>query len=212
MHDKYLIYLIQTKRDAEAYAELYDRYVTGVFRFVSFKVNSAEEAEDITSEAFLRTWHYLLERRDVVNFTGLVYRIARNLVIDHYRSRKQNISFDEAIETEDEGVQLASDDGEQMRLIDTGIEAHELLEVMKQMKTDYRDVLLLRYLEELAVSEIAEIIGKSQVHVRVLIHRATKTLQQLLHEPKRPDTTDGATQERIEPRESAAGVGSKNAQ
>ncbi len=213
LHDKYLIYRIQTKRDAQAYAELYDKYVAGVFRFVSFKVASAEEAEDITSEAFLRTWHYLLERHDVINFTGLVYRIARNLVIDHYRSRKLDTSFDEAIEVENEGGdQLASDEGEQIRLIDTAMEASDLLNIIQQMKTNYRDVLLLRYLEELSVSEIAEIIGKTQVHVRVLIHRATKTLQQLLHELKRPSTTHGTTQEFGASHEPAAGVDVTDAQ
>lgn len=214
MHDKYLIYRVQTKRDAQAYAELYDTYVAGVFRFVAYKVGSREEAEDITSEAFLRTWHYLLERRDVVSFTGLVYRIARNLVIDHYRSRKQHVSFDEAIEVEiEDGAELVSDAGEQIRLIDTAVEAHDVLEVLKKMKADYRDVMLLRYVDDLSVSEIAEILNKSHVHVRVLLHRATKLLQQLLsehtsqsHEPERVHTTDENTQGRIAPDESASGV------
>ncbi len=181
LQEKVLLYRIQTKRDATAYAELYDAHVAGVFRFISYKVNGREEAEDLTSEVFLRTWHYLLESRDVVSFPSLVYRIARNLVIDHYRSRKMHISLDEAIESDDgENTIGWSDDGQQMLLVDMKMEAAEVMAAMKQMKADYREVLMLRYIEELSVSEIAEIIGKTQVHVRVLLHRATKTLAGLL--------------------------------
>lgn len=207
LRNKYLIYRVQTKRDAQAYAELYDTYAAGVFRFVAYKVESREQAEDITSEAFLRTWHYLQERRDVVSFTGLVYRIARNLVIDHYRSRKQHLSFDEAIEVDvEESEPVASDEGEQIRLIDMAVEAHDVLETLKKMKTDYRDVMLLRYVEDLSVGEIAEIVSKSRVHVRVLLHRATKELQQLLHEPESVCTTHADTQERKASDESAPRV------
>lgn len=185
LREKYLLYRIQTKRDATAYGELYDGHVAGVFRFISFRVGSKEEAEDITSEVFLRTWHYLLERRDVVSFPSLVYRIARNMVIDHYRRRKTHISLDEAIESDDELSEsnAGTDDGEQIRLIDVGIEADKVLEAMKQMKADYREVLMLKYIEEMSVSEISEVINKSQVHVRVLLHRATKTLGALLSPP-----------------------------
>ncbi len=179
LRDKYLLYRIQSKRDAEAYAELYDRYVAAIYRFISFKVNSKEEAQDLTSETFLRAWHYLLESHDVGSFSSLIYRIARNLVIDHYRSRRHTVSLDEQIETDDEGG-VTSDAGQQISLLDTTIEAHAVIEAMKQMKEEHRDILTLRYIEELSTFEIAEIIGKSSVHVRVLLHRATKILKTLL--------------------------------
>jgi RNA polymerase sigma-70 factor (ECF subfamily) len=51
---------------------------------------------------------------------------------------------------------------------------------MKLMKEEYRDILMLRYIEELSTGEIAEIVNKSHVHVRVLLHRATNTLKALL--------------------------------
>ncbi|MCX6780792.1 MAG: RNA polymerase sigma factor [Candidatus Magasanikbacteria bacterium] len=180
LRDKYLIYRIQTKRDAEAYAELYDTYVAGIYRFISFKVSSKEEAQDLTSEAFLRAWHYLLESRDVVSFSSLIYRISRNLVIDHYRSRRNYVSLDERLETDDEEALSPTDGGGQIQLIDTTIEANAVIDAMKHMKEEYRDILMLRYIEELSTGEIAEIIGKSHVSVRVLLHRATTTLKTIL--------------------------------
>lgn len=182
LRDKYLLYRIQTKRDPDAYAELYDKNVAGVYRFISFKVGSREEAEDITSEVFLRAWHYLLESHDVSSFSGLAYRIARNLVVDHYRSKRANVSLDEQIEKEDETGEgsRATDIGEQIKLIDTKAEASVIIKAMQQLKEDYRDVLMLKFVEDLSISEISEIIGKSNVHTRVLIHRATKTLKETL--------------------------------
>lgn len=180
LRDKYLIYLIQTKRDAQAYAELYDKYVSGIYRFISFKVNSKEEAQDLTSEVFLRAWHYLLESRDVVSFTSLIYRIARNIVIDHYRARRNNISLDEQLENDEDETASPTDMGQQIKLIDTGLEVNAVIEAMKKMKEEYRDILMLRYIEELSTGEIAEIVGKSHVSVRVLLHRATTTLKNIL--------------------------------
>jgi RNA polymerase sigma-70 factor (ECF subfamily) len=180
LRDKILLYRIQTKRDAQAYAELYDTYVAGIYRFISFKVSSKEEAQDLTSEAFLRAWHYLLESRDVASFSALIYRIARNLVIDHYRSRRHNVSLDERIETDEEENSSPTDGGRQIKLLDATIEASAVVEAMKLMKEEYRDILMLRYIEELSTGEIAEIVNKSHVHVRVLLHRATNTLKALL--------------------------------
>lgn len=180
LRDKYLLYQIQTKRDSNAYGELYDKYVAGIFRFISFKVGSREEAQDLTSEVFLKAWHYALESRDIGSFSALLYRIARNLVIDYYRSRRTHISLDENIESEDESSIQITDQGEQIRMLDTTLEATAAIEAMKLMKEEYRDILMLRHVEDLSISEIAEIVGKTQVHVRVTLHRAAKTLKTIL--------------------------------
>lgn len=183
LRDKYLLYRVQIKRDRSAYAELYDKNVAGVYRFISFKVGSREDAEDLTSEVFLRTWHYLLESHDVGSFAGLVYRIARNLIIDHYRARKITISLDETVasDSDEEGERAGyhpHDGGTQMHMVDMKIEASAVIKAMQGLKEDYRDVLLLRYVEQLSTSEISEILGRSQVHVRVLVHRASKMLKE----------------------------------
>ncbi len=180
LRDKYLLYRIQTKRDAQAYGELYDTYVAGIYRFISFKVSSKEEAQDLTSETFLRAWHYLLESRDVASFSALLYRIARNLVIDHYRSRRATVSLDEQLEIDIDENTSPTDKGEQIKMLDINLEASAVATAMKQLKEEYRDILTLRYIEELSTAEIAEIVDKTSVHVRVLLHRATNALKALL--------------------------------
>jgi RNA polymerase sigma-70 factor (ECF subfamily) len=85
--EKILLFQIQQKQNSEAYGKLYDAYVRQIYRFVYFKVSTHEEAEDITAEVFLKAWRYLQEKKEVKSFSGLLYRIARNGIVDLYRAR-----------------------------------------------------------------------------------------------------------------------------
>src|SRR5947207_925005 len=93
LFDQYLLFRIRTKRDPDAFARLYDRYVTSIYRFVLLKVPSKEIAEDLTSEAFLKCLQYLQTQPNVKNIRALLYRIARNLVVDYYRKTEQTPTF-----------------------------------------------------------------------------------------------------------------------
>lgn len=174
--EKLLLLKVRTKKDPEAFAVLYDMYAEKIFRFVRFKIDSREEAEDITSEVFLKVWNFLLEHQEtgVRTFSGLVYRIARNSVIDFYRERARRRECQL-----DEEMQIVSED-KNYRRIEADQELQTLLEKIKQLKQEYQEVILLKYVDDLSVAEIAEILGKSSVGVRVTLHRAGKKLQELL--------------------------------
>src|SRR6056297_3032720 len=89
------ILLNQIKRgDEHAFGELYDKYKDDIYRFVYFKVSSEEKAHDLVNEAFLKIYDYLKKGKDIRNFRAFLYKIARNIVIDFYRTRKENISLD----------------------------------------------------------------------------------------------------------------------
>ncbi|MBF8280830.1 MAG: RNA polymerase ECF-type sigma factor, RNA polymerase sigma-70 factor, ECF subfamily [Candidatus Magasanikbacteria bacterium] len=173
--DKLLLYKVQRQRDAEAYGEFYDRYVSRIYRFIYFKVSSAPEAEDLTSEVFLKTWQYLQDHTDVRNLVALTYRVARNVVIDFYRQRKDNASFEEVIETED-----VSDLGALVKNLEQKQDSQKVLAAVRRLKSEYRDIILFRYVDGLSMDEISAILEKSKVGSRVLLHRAMKTLRQLI--------------------------------
>ncbi len=177
MKEKILLFKIRTKKDSAAFGELYDLHIEKIYRFVYFKVNNKEESEDITSEVFLKTWNYLIENTDkeVESFTGLVYRVARNLIIDFYRERARKP------ECSIESVVLVDKD-DNFKKVETNQEVERLMVVIKKMKQEYQEVLLLKYVEELSTAEIAKILEKTQTGVRVTLHRATKKLQELLSE------------------------------
>ena len=174
VRENMLIYRIRHKQDANAYGELYDIYVEPVYRFIFFKISNKEEAEDATSEVFIKAWHYVRSpEKDVDSFRRLVYTIARNHVIDIYRKRaKEQTQTIEGSPDLEARTNLAAE-------LDAKIETESLLKAMTKLKQDYQDVLHLRYIEGMSVKEIAKIMDKPYGNVRVLLHRAVKKIKDL---------------------------------
>lgn len=162
--------------DKEAFGQLYDFYAPRIFRFIRLKVRSQALAEDLSSESFLRIWEYLQkgEKEIQESFQALLYKIARNLIIDFYkRKSSQELflgdDFKEFLEK-----QPAKDE------ITTKEEAEYIHKALVDMKEEYQDVIIWYYINELSVPEIAKIMNKSQGAVRVLIHRALISLKKHL--------------------------------
>ncbi len=181
--EKILLLKLRTAEDPEAFAKLYDIYAKRIYSFVFFKVSNREEAEDITSEVFLKAWRYINEKKKIESFSGLLYRLARNCVIDLYRSnsrQKETLSIDTEMEIElgDSG-KWTKDLGEELV---NKLEMQKIVSALQKMKQEYREVVTLRYVDELEVTEIAEITGKGHIAVRVTLHRGLKKLKELLNE------------------------------
>lgn len=163
------------KGDNEAFGEFYDFYAPRVYRFIRLKVDSQETAQDLASEAFLKIWQHLQEQKRIrERFQALLYKIARNLVIDFYRSRSiREISIEDSLE-EFSNIE----DGEtsdKLTLQKEGMA--EIKKALVQINPNYQDIIVWYYIDELSASEIAEILDKNEGTVRVLIHRALKALK-----------------------------------
>lgn len=174
--EKILLYKLQVEKDPESYTALYDAYVKQIYRFVYFKVSSHEEAEDITSEVFLKAWHYTQEKEPVKSFSGLLYRIARNAIIDLYRHKaskpETRLDITEEVKIGDGGKWYAD--------VSDKLDAERVLEAIKKLKQEYQEVITFKYVDELEVGEISEILGKGNIAVRVTLHRALKKLKDIL--------------------------------
>jgi len=173
--EKLLVHKIQQNGDTDSFAILYDLYIQKIYRFTYLKLGNREEAEDITSEVFLKTWNYLIANKDQVvkSFSGLIYKIARNTLIDFYRQNSQSeISLEDLgdIRVDTKIVKQLGDKQEVQRIFRT----------LQKMKREYQEVILLKHVEELSTSEIAEILQKNTTNVRVTLHRALKILKKLL--------------------------------
>ena len=172
-----LLLLKLRQRDPDAFAKVYDLYVDPIYRFIYFKVPRRQDAEDLTSEAFLKVWQYLTETEETVrNLRALIYRCAQNLVVDFYRSKTREELMEE------EGQLAKVEDARQQNFLaqlDAKTAIESLEPVLRRIKDEYREVLMLRYIEELSISEIADILEKSKGSVRVLIHRAIKVVREL---------------------------------
>ncbi len=190
--DKYLLYRLKIARDPEAFAKIYDRYVEAIYRFAFLKLPSKEDAQDITHETFTKAWQYINENNEIANIKALLYRIARNLIIDKYRQRGkeisvQSVTFDDAVASTYIQAQ-DSDKGAAEEAMRSGAEVALLLRKIRILKEDYRDVLSLRLVDGLSFGLIATILEKNPGHVRVIYHRALKALKE--HE-QRSDKTAG---------------------
>lgn len=157
----------------KTYSDVYDQYVKKIYRFVLLKVNSAETAEDLTSEVFMKGWQAYKAKQDKIdNLQAFLYQIARNLLADHYRqeTKVQLVSVEYAPPLPD-----AKQDLEAISFIQSDME--RVKAALVNINDDYREVIVWYYLDELKVPEIAKILNKSEPTVRVLIHRALHALK-----------------------------------
>ena len=163
--------------DAEAFGRIYDGYVERIYRFVFFRVDDQQTAEDITSQVFLKAWSDL----DRFEFTrtpyiAWLYTIAHNTVIDHYRTRKVTTAL--------EDVQLSQpDDAEAVEnQIDLTVEMQTIKAAMQSLTEDQQQVLHLRFIEGMSNTEIAQQLGKREGAIRALQMRGLQALAKQLAE------------------------------
>ena len=170
--EKTLLFAVKSKKDKDAFAKIYDIYVSELYRFIVYKVSDKETAQDVTSDVFLQAWQYLSQTNEAVqSIRGLLYKIARNKIIDIYRAKAkfQTVS-----------LQDIGDVGQKESVTEALYQKQteqSLIDAVKQLKQEYQEVILFRYMEEMSMKEIAQAMGKSQTSVRVTLHRAVKKLQ-----------------------------------
>jgi RNA polymerase sigma-70 factor (ECF subfamily) len=177
-----ILYSRFKQKDREAFIKAYDLYIDSIYRFIFFKVNNKEEAEDLTSLVFLKTWDYIQNNsiEDFKTLKSLFYKVARNLVIDHYRKKStQQIIIPEIDISE---INLA-DEGQDLKHKSEISDDYKIVQdKLFNLKDEYREAIILRYINELSISEIANIMGKTNGNVRIMIFRALKALRELVEQ------------------------------
>ncbi len=176
--DRYLLYRISVKQDPEAFAKIYDRYVTAIYRFVILKLPRKEDAQDITAETFTRFWQHIQAQKKVKNVRAFLYQIARNQIADFYRSKTNTsmecVTFDE----EDTSTFIERESGYGRDYMEARTELALILRQLDKLKDSYRDVLALRLIDGLSFSDIAVILGKSAGNIRLIYYRGMKALKE----------------------------------
>jgi RNA polymerase sigma-70 factor (ECF subfamily) len=161
--------------DSSAFGSLYDHYQAMIYRFVVIKVGSREEAEDITHQVFLSAWQKVRTYKHQGHpFSSWLYRIARNQVIDHYRARKGEVSIDKIDPELFASVEHASDD------LAKKFQLENVRKAIAALKTDYQDVIIMRFVEDISLKETAAILKKSEGAIKLIQHRAVKELKKAL--------------------------------
>ena len=161
--------------DSSAFGSLYDRYQPAIYRFIVVKVGSREEAEDITHQVFLAAWQNIKSYQHRGHpFSSWLYQIARNMVIDHYRAKHDDISFDK-LDPESSIIPAVAQSDLSIKL-----QLEKVHRAIQELKPDYQDVIILRFVEDLPLKETAAILKKSEGAVKLAQHRAVRELKKEL--------------------------------
>lgn len=154
---------------------LYDQHSDAIYRFILFKISDRDLAWDLTQDCFMKAWHYFsLKEREIANKKAFLYTVARNLVIDHWRQKEKTATVD--IDLVAHTIEDGNDLHKKTVVQD---EIRSLMKLLDELPEESKNILLLRYAEELTFDEIAKATGKSNVAVRVQTHRAMKRLKAL---------------------------------
>ncbi|NPA27316.1 MAG: RNA polymerase sigma factor [Chloroflexi bacterium] len=163
--------------NADAFGELYERYLTDVYKFFFYRTGSRPQAEDLTEDTFFKAWRHLqrLKPEEAGNFRLWLFRIARNTLIDHYRTRREEAP----LEALGEGPVEATDVEERVFHMQ---DQERVAQALQRLPERLRDVIIYRFLHNFSHEETARLMGLKPNHVRVLQYRALKQLRQLLAE------------------------------
>ena len=160
--------------DREAISELYEAHVQAIFRYIAYRVESDVVAEDLTSEVFLRVVRNIATYQDTgAPFAAWLYRIAANLLTDHYRQNRH--TSPDALPED-----LVTDETDPFGRTAQAAERDILRGALKTLSPDFQTLLILRFMEGLPIAEVAAALAKSEGAVRVMQHRALKALAQAL--------------------------------
>jgi RNA polymerase sigma-70 factor (ECF subfamily) len=161
--------------DQRALSELYEYYFPRVYRYVNARLGSSEDAEDVTTEIFLR----IIDNVASYTFRGLpfgawVFRIARNEVVSFVRKQKVRGLTAELTES------IADANADHVREIETQFTIAVVRQATERLPEAQRQVIALRFGAGLSVAETAQALNKTENNVKVLQHKAIAKLQTLV--------------------------------
>lgn len=164
--------------DRQAFAALYRTYLPTVYKFLYYRLNSNKAAaEDFTAEVFLRA----LRKIEDFNWTGADFgswllRIARNLVLDNAKSSRTRLEvLNDEMPEDAAGEARATEESVMENITNQGVYT-----AIRKLSPDQRDVITMRFIQGMDVSEVALALGKKEGTIRTLQFRGLKTLQKLL--------------------------------
>jgi RNA polymerase sigma-70 factor, ECF subfamily len=171
--DKRLLSLA-TRGDKKAFGFLYERYRDEIYRYAFYRVGDPHEAEDITANAFIKTWEHLprIYEQDssIRNLRSWLYQVARNLVVDHFR-QAETLPLAHTLR---DGQDSTKSSAEQ------NIEHEHLAQRIMELRPEYQQIIILRFVNQLSHEEVAAIMELNAGQTRVMQHRALKELREIL--------------------------------
>lgn len=169
--EQFLLFRIHTFQDPKAFEILLNEYGSRVQKYLRMKLPRIQDAEDVYSESCLRMWNYAVGTK-IDAFAPVLNTIARTAVADFYRTKSRKV---EMVSGEETFETVGSTKLEQS-LIDQ-LDVEKLKTLIEELSEDEAQVVVMRYMEQLSVKEIAQEIGKTENATSVMLHRAINKLR-----------------------------------
>lgn len=162
----------------ERFLKAFEEFSDALFRHAFLRISDRERAIDIVHDTYTKVWSYVRNGHEVESFRPFLYKVLNNLIIDEYRKNKE-ASLDAMFEIDgvDEGSfeDLTSNNVESLAAILDGKQVFALLE---ELPDTYREVIILRFVDELGPKEISNLIEESENVVSVRLHRGLRLLRE----------------------------------
>lgn len=162
------------QKDEKKFLSAYDEYADDLFRYCYFRIYERESAKDLVQETFLKTWSFLADGKKIENIRAFLYRVLHNLIVDRARKVK-TLSLDRLME---EGFFLEDKNSPGP---ERESERKEVIKKIAALDEAYRDVIRMRFIDDLSAKEVSVVLGISENAVSVRAHRGMKKLRQLLN-------------------------------
>ncbi len=166
------------KDHEERFLKAFEEYSDALFRHAFLRISDREKAIDIVHDTFTKVWSYVRAGHDIEAFRPFLYKVLNNLIIDEYRKTKE-ASLDALFEVEgvDEGSfdDLTSNTVESLAAI---LDGKQVFAMLDELPDTYREVIILRFVDELGPKEISNLIEESENVVSVRLHRALRLLRE----------------------------------
>jgi RNA polymerase sigma-70 factor (ECF subfamily) len=167
--------------DAQVLTELYEKHRLSVFRYFYYQVGDKQAAEDLTSEVFVRMLGSIEKYHPrAVPFEAWLFKIARNLVADYYRSKKHVIQLPLDEETPDANDAVTTS-------VEDQLTSERLVDALQSLNQSQREVIILRFVNRQPINQVAKMMNKSENSIKGLQRRALLSLRETL--------TDGEVQD-----------------
>jgi len=167
-------------QDQTAYNLLFNKYWNAVFSFLNQRTSNSNLAEELAIETFAKAFDQLDRYNETHSFVTWLFTIAKNHHIDRYRKSKKRV--ENHLELDDSlPIELPANNPSPEELLIATENMDHLLEHIKSMKTEYRNLLRMRYFENLSLKEIEAVVEEPPTTIRVKLFRAKKMLANLLH-------------------------------
>lgn len=161
--------------ETEAFESIYNAFIDQIYRYIYYRTDR-EDALDLTETVFLKVWEnvssYKCGRK---YFSAWIYRIAHNVVVDHYRLNKESVELSYEIPDENR-------ESHPINRTEKSLNNQVLMKAISKLKKKYQQIIILKYINELDNREIARIMRRTEGNLRILKFRALRALRQIMED------------------------------